>query len=468
VSEPREPVAGTAPGTLDLRSEFLRGQMREWLERAVAAGRTGELFELEMWLRSFERFFRVRNQALSERDTGRLALRNWCEELRLVDEVVVRVGALITAILSEDEVNAARFGRYLESYLKRDDVVDPFVEKLLRRTTPEAALTLLREALDDVHVVLCELVQLPRVPLASFAAVGRLIVREVRRSDLLALLLDKKFKPIHDRISNPAIVEAIRKASPRERKHVALVFLELIRLVRYLEYASPERLREADRKHAVLVFSLVTAEARQLMAWLDRAVLPTLERETPLAQIYDAFVYSIPMELRKVVNTELLDLAASRQVESVKARVENSHGILRDCFQQSVVQLVQVFEPAVRGEEIFPGFSEKLEQSVRLRDGLARLVLAVRRFRKAQDAPGAEGLREEMARFYDGSMRYLMYRDWVGYEGFFIEVLKCSNLAALEPIAHRLETFLVTLLREVRKRSVLQDVPSPPELAGVE
>lgn len=468
MSETPEAAGESARGILEMRSEFLRGQMREWLERAVAAGRTDELFELEMWLRSFERFFRVRNQALSEHDAGRLALRNWCEELRLVDEVVTRVGALITAILSEDEINAARFGRYLDSYLKRDDVFDPFVEKLLRRTTPEAALTLLRESLDDVHAVLSELVQLPRVPLPTFTAVGRLVAREVRRSDLLALLLDKKFKPIFDRITNPAIVGAIRKAGPPDRKHVALVFLELLRLVRYLEHASPERLREADRKHAVLVFSLVTAEARQLMLWLDRAVLPTLDREAPLGQIYDAFVYSIPMELRKVVNTELLDLAASRQVESVKARIENSHGILRDCFQQSVVQLAHVFEPSVRGEEIFPGFSEKLGQSVHLRDGIARLVLAVRRFRRSQDAAGAEGLREEMARFYDGSMRYLMYRDWVGYESFFIEVLKCSSLAGLEPIGHRLEAFLVTLLREVRKRAVLQDVPSPPELAAVE
>jgi hypothetical protein len=49
-----------------------------------------------------------------------------------------------------------------------------------------------------------------------------------------------------------------------------------------------------------------------------------------------------------------------------------------------------------------------------------------------------------------------MYRDWSGFELFYIEILKCGSLQALQQIAHRFETFLVTLLREVQKRSQLQ------------
>ena len=54
--------------------------------RWCAAGKTRDLFELEMWLRSFERFFRIKNQPLSESETEQLALRNWSEELRLVGQ----------------------------------------------------------------------------------------------------------------------------------------------------------------------------------------------------------------------------------------------------------------------------------------------------------------------------------------------------------------------------------------------
>src|SRR6266513_5187606 len=98
----------------ELPSDFLRGQFRQWMEDAVAAGKTQDLFELEMWLRSFERFFRIKNQPLSEKETKQLALRNWSEELRLVDNALVRAVHLCSSILSEEQVNHTRFDKYVE------------------------------------------------------------------------------------------------------------------------------------------------------------------------------------------------------------------------------------------------------------------------------------------------------------------------------------------------------------------
>jgi hypothetical protein len=459
---------GALRGERELRSEFLRGQMRQWLEQAVAGGKTSELFELEMWLRSFERFFRIRNQPISEKEIKQLAVRNWFEELRLVDNVIVRVIHLCTSILTEEQVNQTRFGQYLDSYLKKDDVVDPYVEKLLRQSTPEAGLTLLREAFEDIHVVLTELAQLSRVSYATFTSVGRLVHREMRRSDLIALLIDKKFKPIHDRITNPAVVATIRRAGPQERKHAAKVFLEFFRLLHYLEYASPAGAQEDELKNKILIFSLITSETRMLLQYLERKVLKSLDPASALHQLYDSFVYCLPLELKKVINTELLDISLTRHSESVRARVENSHGILSDCFRQSVVQLAQVFDPAVGGHDIFKGFTEKREQSVRLRDGLALVIKALREFQARKDEAAAARMKDQISDFYDNTMKYLMYRDWSGFEMFFIEILKCSSLSGLAQIGHRFETFLMTLFREVQKRAILQDVPLSPELQGIE
>jgi hypothetical protein len=447
--------------------DLLRGQMRDWMERVVAAGRTGELFELEMWLRSFERFFRLKNQPLSEKETRQLALRNWSEELRLVDNVVLRVVHLCTCILSEDQVNLARFDKYVESYLRKDDVVDPYIEKLVRQTTAEAGLTLLREAFEDIHVVLTDLTRLARIPYVSFVALGKILYREVRRSDLLALLIDKKFKPVHDRITNHAIAMTIRVIEdPKRRKHAAKVFLEFFRLLHYLDYADPQRMDEENLKSTVLIFSLITSETRLLLSYIERRALKALDPESAAYQCYDSFVYCVPLELKKVINTELLDISVSRQSDNVRARVENSHGILRDCFQQSVVQLAQAFGD-VDGRDIFPDFTAKLDQSVVLRDGLAHLILSVRDFQTGRDEPAALRMKDDISRFYDTSMKFLMYRDWSGFELFFIEILKCSSLTALYQIGHRFETFLMTLFREVQKRAILQDVPLPEHLRGV-
>src|SRR5438093_8622169 len=442
----------------ELRSEFLRGQMRHWMDQVVASGKTRELFELEMWLRAFERFFRIKNQPLSERESKHLALRNWSEELRLVDNVARRAVQLCTAILTEDQVNLTRFDKYVEGYLKKDDTVDPYVEKLLRQASPEAGLTLLRDALEDLHVLLTDLVRLSRIPYATFTSVGRILYREIRRSTLLALLIDRKFKPIHDRITNPAVGAIIRGIHDGgARRQAAKIFLELFRLLHYLEFADPERVAEDELKNTILVFALITSEARLLLAYIERRVLKTVDPENRLHEIYDSFVYSLPFEMKKVISTELVDISVARQPDIVRARVENSHGILKDCFQQSLVQLAQVFDPMVQGRDIFEDFTAKFEQSVELREQLGRLVHFVREFQTKRDDTTAAEMKEAISRFYDTDMKYLMYRDWSGFELFFIEILKCPSLSALLQISHRFETFLSTLHREVQKRSILQN-----------
>ena len=74
-----------------------------------------------------------------------------------------------------------------------------------------------------------------------------MLYREIRRSHLLALLIDKKFKPIHDRITNPAMAAVIRRIeNPLERRQAAKVFLEFFRLLHYLDYADPQNTRRGQ------------------------------------------------------------------------------------------------------------------------------------------------------------------------------------------------------------------------------
>ena len=374
----------------ELRSELLRTQLRRWTDLVASAGRAGDLFELEMWLRSFERFFRIGTR-LSDRESRALALRNWSEELRLVDNALMRVVHLTTAILSEEQVDLTRFDRYVEGSLANDEALDPYIEKLVRHTTPETALTLLKESFEDLHLVLVDLVRLSRLQYSTFLAVGKIIYREVRRSDLVALIIDKKFKPVHDRIRNKRVSRIIREIEdPVARRQAAKVFLELFRLLHYLEYTDPAILPEEQLRDTILPFSLVTSEARLLLAYIEKRVLKGRDVAGPVDQVYDSFVYCVPLELRKVVNNELTDISVTRQAESVRTRVENSHGILKDCFQQSIVQLAQAFDPGVDGARIFPDFTARREQSVKLRDGLAEVVRAVREFQAEKDESTAD------------------------------------------------------------------------------
>ncbi len=447
------------------RSELLRSQLRRWTDQVAAAGKTAELFELEMWLRSFERFFRIGGQPLSDRETRTLALRNWSEELRLVDNALLRVVSLSTSILSEEHVDLTRFDRYVEASFARDEGLDPYIEKLVKNATPEAALTLLRESFEDLHLMLVELVRLSRLQYATFHAVGKIVYREVRRSDLVAMIIDKKFKPVHDRIRNRRITRLIRGIpDPTERRQAAKVFLELFRLLHYLEFTDPSRLPEGQLRDTIVPFALVTSETRLLLSYIEKKILKGREITTPLDQVYDSFVYCVPLELRKVMNTELSDISASGQVDNVRTRVENSHGILKDCFQQSIVQLAQAFDEKIDGARVFPDFTARKEQSLRVRDALAEVIRSVRAFQADKNEAAAGRMKDRISEFYDHYIKYLMYRDWSGFELFYIEILKCGSMSGLGQIAHRFEAFLVTLLREVQKRSFLQGVPPSEEV----
>jgi hypothetical protein len=441
----------------ETRSDLLRGQLRRWTDQVAGSGKAAELFELEMWLRSFERFFRIGSQPGSDRESRALALRNWSEELRLVDNAILRVVQLATSILSEEHVDLTRFDRYVESSFALDETLDPYIEKLVRHTTPETALTLLRESFEDLHLLLVDLVRLSRLPYATFHAVGKILYREVRRSDLVAMIIDKKFKPVHDRVHNRRVARLIRGIEDEvARRHAAKVFLELFRLLHYLEYTDPSRLPESQLRDTILPFALVTSETRLLLSYIEKKVLKGREVVSPVDQVYDSFVYCVPLELRKVVNTELSDISVTRQADNLRTRVENSHGILKDCFQQSIVQLAQAFDPEVDGARIFPDFIARRDQSVRLRDGLVEVIRVIRTFQAEKTDASASAMKDGISAFYDHYIKYLMYRDWSGFELFYIEILKCGSLGALGQIAHRFETFLVTLLREVTKRSLLQ------------
>lgn len=438
-------------------SDYLRTQVRAWMEGAGESGRKKELFELEMWLRALDRFFKPAHHALSDEQVNELPYRDWSAELAVVDLCLLRVGQLCSQLLPRDRVDEAQFKRYVDGFIRESESADPYFERLLRDARPEAGLLVLRGTLEDVRLLVAESLRAQKTPLQIFESVGRIFSRELRRNPPLAALLDKKFKPIFDRVSSSEIAALIRAIDdPAERNPVARVFLELFRMLKYLEFADPEGLPEDRVKTAACVFSLVIAEARQLVLYIEKRALSSLPHGSAVRDACDSIAYCMPIDINKVVRVELADLSSARSAENVRARIENAHGILKDCFQQSVVQLAAALDAGLTGVGVFSDFVTKKERSLALKKALESLLRSVGDFYARGDEVTALALRENTAKFYDRQLRHLMYRDWSAFESFFVEILKCNSLTALKPIAHRYETFLQTLLREVEKRAVLQ------------
>jgi hypothetical protein len=139
--------------------------------------------------------------------------------------------------------------------------------------------------------------------------------------------------------------------------------------------------------------------------------------------------------------------------------VENAHGLLRDSFQQSTVALAQLFDKSLDGTRLFNAFQTKLEQSLALRRDVWMLLQLVRRAEKEREHYPIARLLERLATFREGSLRYLMYKDWEACERFIEEVEAARGAVELAPVLHRFGTYLETLHGQVNMRAVLADHP---------
>src|SRR5205085_12162351 len=167
--------------------------------------------------------------------------------------------------------------------------------------------------------------------------------------------------------------------------------------------------RDLPLKQYLPLFTLAHEEARALIELIERRALSAGELDASVQTALDSTAYAVSMELCKVFAHELIGLATQRDPTVIFTRIENAHGLLRECFQQTVVTLAQVFDPAFDGTQLFPFFHTRLEQSLVLRRDLWALRAEVRRTEKetGQFAP----LLAQLRTFQAGSMAHLMLKD---------------------------------------------------------
>jgi hypothetical protein len=455
-------LATESKGSLEqaTRSVSGRSSLQRWLDTVGREQKTNYLFELEMWLKCFDRFFRIKNHPLSDQELRDIVRKDFTEELKIVRNVTLRMSYLASEIMSEDSVGIKRFNSYIESQLKRVHSMDQNIETLLMQPTPEDSLALLTESLADLRVLIDDLTRLPNVSFQTFTSMGKLINREIRRCRYIELLVAYKFKPEYDRIDNQRLAGIVKSIdNDLLRQDIAKVFLEFFRLLRYLDFISSDLSHDRPLKDSLLIFSLINSEAQLLIEFMETRLLKIADLSPSIYNAIDACIYAMQMDLKKVFGRELVGFVYLRQAPPIFAKVENSHGLLRDCFQQSIVSLVQIFEANFDGTELLDSFQTKLEQSLRLRLDIWRLLCAIRKFEADPDEIKTTALIEQMAVFRDNSLKYLMYKDWDDFEKLLEEVIMTRTLEEFLKMIHVFSTFMEALLGQINMRAVLANHP---------
>ncbi len=432
-------------------------KLNRWLEEVGRKNKTDYVFELEMWIKCFDRFFRTKNQPSEDGEVKAFLLKDFRQELAIVRDVTLRMSFLANEIMSQERSNLLQFDKYISNSLKRDYVMDSFLNRLLAQPTPDDSLALLLEALADLRSVMDDLVRMPEVSFKTFTSMGKLINREIKQCRYLEMLVTYKFKVCYDRVDNGSIAALVRRVQHEGlRQDLAKVFLELFRLLRYLNYIERDLSQDRPLKHSLLVFSLVNSELRLLFDFLETRVCrhPEVGQET--IETLDAAIFAMSQEIKKVFSYELVGLVYLRHAPPIFAKVENSHGLLKNSLQQSIVQISQAFEPGFDGRQVFSTYVTRLEQSRKLLQEIGSLLEAIRTFEEVADHERLPAITKQIEEFRLGSLKYLMFKDWEEFEKFMEEIEVSKTREALRFALHRFRIFMEALLGEVAKRSVLQ------------
>jgi len=197
-------------------------------------------------------------------------------------------------------------------------------------------------------------------------------------------------------------------------------------------------------------------ESRSLTDFIDTRAIKLAGGNERLLDVLDGISYGITHDLRRVFERELVRGVTEQSIPLVYGKILHAHGLLTNCFQQSTITLLQVFNPGLDASKLFNDVELRLQQSLVLCKDLSSLMRFVRLAQANDDPDVLRSVTARILEFRDGSMQYLMYKDWRGYESLALEVITAvENNLDPKPLLHRFICYLEVLYGHVKMRAVL-------------
>lgn len=288
-------------------------------------------------------------------------------------------------------------------------------------------------------------------------ALNRVLTDSHAARALISINRESASWPSHEKLT-----AIIRKASDEEAgEDVQHVFEGFSLLLADLDFIQASLAADAPLKPLLAVFALVNERTRELLDFIEQVTRDEVGDKS-LREALDGTAYAVRMELRKTFEQELEDFCAVSNPAQTFSRAESACGLLRNCFQQSVVAVAHTLDPAIEGRELFDSFQTRFDESLKLRSALWSLISFAREAERHATDAMVPVVTDRLYAFREGSLRYLMYKDREPFEKFLEEAETARNSSELSDVMHRLGAFLETLFGQVNMRAVLAEHPFNP------
>lgn len=442
-----------------LRSEIVAGTeiLAAWITHVQAKGEIEILFELETWLRGLGAFFDRRHLPLQDAERASLITRSFVPEVRVARLALQECERCALQLCSLGQDAKVEFEALVETQIYKTGVLDARVGKGLEQATPVDSLAHLLESINDLKVMIDALEDPARQDLKLFLSIGRTFKSDLRNCRYVDMLLGQRFRLQFDRIDNAVLSTVFRSIAEENMRHnMALALLYLYRFLHYLTLVSSALHHDRPLRRFLVLFSLLHEQTDILCDFIKSRFLKERRGNSRLRIAADLTVHSLRMEAQRMFERELIFLSSEKDASAIYAKVENSHGLLRNCYQSCVVTLIQAFDENVDGKALFPSIVEGFQQGQQLRKDLWDLRQDFKTELERRESFDLSLVLDRVTRFRESSLRYLMYQDWGEFERFSDSLVTAANEVEVRMLLRKFISFLEVLMQEVSKRSVLQ------------
>jgi hypothetical protein len=280
----------------------------------------------------------------------------------------------------------------------------------------------------------------------------------------LPLLLDEgpgdsrstEQQEVHDHLSRQIDLTIKQIANPEQREISQTILGQMLRFFDWLTRIENNLHKLDTLLESLSLLEVLEFEARSLTEFIEIKAIKAAARNERLHEVLDGISYGITHDLRRIFERELVRGVTEQSIPIVYGKILHAHGLLTNCFQQSTITLLQVFNPGLDASKLFNDVELRLQQSLILCRDLNSLMRFVRLAQANCDPDVLRSVTTRILEFRDGSMQYLMYKDWRGYESLALEVITAieNNLDA-KPLLHRFICYLEVLYGHVKMRAVL-------------
>jgi hypothetical protein len=420
--------------------------------------------ELDVLLRALDRYFNISNLTFSENIAGK----NFYEELLTVKDAVTRVLGILEVVIPDSKKNAYWFQKYTEAKFLPATKIDAFREELYRQDSPEKGLYLLYDSFINLRGLITDLLRSGNISYLGFSNVGNVLTKEIRENIFFNPFrkdLDQEF----DVISASHISGIVKSLKDRiEKKQISLIYIYLFRLLRILGFVENSAKQSVSLHASLVILILLRSELEVFRNYTDHAL--RIIQSSKLRELLQSLSYQFAMESKRVYLHELKDINRKKKSAHFRGKIETCHGILKNMVEHSILQITNFYDPCIKGEDVFPSFMTKKDQSLRLREDITALHKFIALLKKA-DTPDKrmkvfESLKSYMLYFESFTARLLRYDDYEEFALFFNELNSIKKEMLLGPGLDKItekvmhfKIFLETTLRQIGNRA---------ELAGID